>query len=174
MKKITAYEIALSALACAFVVIFLTVGAYSEVLLFSGYLFSAVALMLPLAKQSYKGYALAYIGGGALALIFNAARFWDVLPFILFFGLHPLVNELQLKTKINTWVACFIKALWFDVTMYLIWRFVFNMTTPIAFVDQYVIPIILVAGTLFFVFYDYASYKCRGVVNSFAARFLKK
>ena len=130
--------------------------------------------MLPLAKQSYKGYALAYIGSCALALIFNAARAWDILPFIMFFGLHPLVNELQLKTKINTWVACFVKAMWFDVTMYLIWRFVFGMATPIAFVDQYVVPVILIAGTLFFVFYDYASYKCRAVVNNFAMRFLKK
>ena len=174
MKRISVYEIALSALACAFVVIFLTIGSYSEVLLFSGYLFSAVALMLPLSKQSFKGYALAYVGGCILALIFNSARFWDVLPFIVFFGLHPLVNELQLRIKINTWVACFIKALWFDGAMYLIWRFVFGMSTTLDFVDKYAIPVILIAGTLFFVFYDYASYKCRGVVNNFVARFLKK
>lgn len=174
MKKVSAHEIALSGIACAFVVIFLTVGAYSKVLLFSGYLFSAVALMLPLAKRSFGGYALAYVGGSVLALIFNSARFWDVLPFIVFFGLHPLMNELQLRVKINTWVACFIKALWFDGAMYLIWRFVFGMSTTLDFVDQYAIPCILIAGTLFFVFYDYASYKCRGAVNSFVARFLKK
>jgi hypothetical protein len=174
MKKISAYEIALSALACAFVVIFLTIGSYSEVMLFSGYLFSAIALMLPLSKKSFKGYILAYVGGSILALIFNAARFWDILPFLLFFGLHPLVNELQLRTKINTWVACFMKALWFDGAMYLIWRFVFGMTTNLAIIDQYVEIVILVAGTAFFVFYDYTFYKCRGAVNGFVARFLKK
>ena len=174
MKKISAYEIALSALACAFVVICLTVGSYSEVMLFSGYLFAAIALMLPLSKQSFKGYALAYVGGTILAFVFNAARFWDILPFVLFFGLHPLVNELQLRTKINTWVACFVKALWFDGTMYLIWRFVFGMTTNLDLVDKYVELVILIFGTAFFVFYDYAFYKCRGVVNTFVARFLKK
>lgn len=174
MKKITAYETALSALSCALVVLLLTIGVYSEILLFTGYLFSGVALMLPLSKQSYRGYLLAYIGGSVLALIFNVARFWNVLPFIIFFGLHPLVNELQLKTKLNTWVACFIKALWFDGSMYLIWRFVFGMTTTIPLIDRYIIPIILIAGTAFFVFYDYTMYKCRATVNGLAERFLKK
>ena len=165
MKKFTARELALSALSCAFVTICMTVGVYSEILLFTGYLFSSVALMMPLAKQSYKGYALAYVGGSILSLIFNAARFMDVLPFILFFGLHPLINELQLKSKINTWVACFLKAAWFDLTMYVVWRFVFQMTTTVSLIDAYIIPVILIFGTAFFVFYDYTAYRCRMIVN---------
>ena len=174
MKKITSYEIALSALACAIATIFLTVGVYSEVLLFTGYLLSCVALMLPLAKQSFRGYVLAYIATCILAFIFNASRFWDLLPFIMFFGLHPLVNELQLKIKINRWVACAIKALWFDLTMYLIWRFVFAMTTTIPLIDEYILPIILVAGSAFFVFYDYVAYKWRAAVNILVQRLNRK
>ena len=174
MRKITAYEIALSALACAIATVFLTVGVYSEVLLFTGYLLSCVALMLPLAKQSFRGYFLAYIATCILAFIFNASRFWDLLPFIMFFGLHPLVNELQLKIKINRFVACAIKALWFDFTMYLIWRFVFAMTTTIPLIDEYIIPIILVAGSAFFVFYDYLTYQWRAAVNILVQRLNKK
>ena len=174
MKKLTAYEIALSALACALATIFLTIGVYSSLLLFTGYLCGCVALMLPLSKKGYVGYALAYIATCILSLIFNAARFFDVLPFIVFFGVHPLVNELQLKTRINTWVACFIKALWFDGTMYLIWRFVFEMTTTVSFVDQFIIPIILIGGTAFFVMYDYVMYKWRFIVNRLVERYIKK
>lgn len=174
MKKITSYEIALSALACAIATVFLTVGVYSEILLFTGYLLSSAALMLPLAKQSFRGYFLAYIATCILGLILNASRFWDVLPFLMFFGLHPLVNELQLKIKINRWVACAVKALWFDVTTYLIWRFVFQMTTTISFIDQYALPVILVAGSAFFIFYDYAMYKCRTTVNILVQRLNKK
>ena len=106
MKRLSSHEIALSALACAIATVLLTVGVYSEILLFTGYLFGCIALMMPLAKKSYIGYALAYVGTCVLSLIFNVARFWDLLPFILFFGLHPLVNELQLRTKINRWLAC--------------------------------------------------------------------
>ena len=123
MKKISSHEIALSALACAIATIFLTVGIYSAVLLFTGYLFACIALMLPLAKQSYRGYILAYLATCILALIFNVAGFIDLLPFIMFFGLHPLVNELQLKTRINRWVAFGIKAVWFDATLWVIWKF---------------------------------------------------
>lgn len=174
MKRLSSHEIALSALACAIATVLLTVGVYSEILLFTGYLFGCIALMMPLAKKSYIGYALAYVGTCVLSLIFNVARFWDLLPFILFFGLHPLVNELQLRTKINRWLACGIKALWFDGAMFIIWKFVFGMTTSIAFVDKYIWLILLVGGTAFFVAYDYVMYKWRAIVNRLVARIGKK
>ncbi len=174
MKKKTAYETALSALACAFATIFLTLGIYSNVLLLTGYLFSGIALMLPLAKKSYRGYLLAYVATCLLSLLFSLSRFFDLLPFIIFFGLHPFVNELQLKYKINRWLAFFIKAAWFDVAMYLTWRLVFQMTTPIPFVDEYFVPILLIAGTAFFFLYDYITYKCRYTVNLIVNRLIKK
>lgn len=174
MKKISAYEIALSALASAIATVCLTIGVYSAILLFTGYLLACIALMLPLAKKSYAGFTLAYLSTCILALIFNASRFFDLLPFIMFFGLHPLVNELQLHTKINRWVACAVKALWFDLTMYVIWRFVFGMTTTVAFLDEYILPILLVGGTAFFVAYDYAMYKWRYAVNTLVKRITRK
>ncbi len=174
MKRLSAYQIALSALACAIATIFLTVGVYTEVLLFTGYLFACVALMLPLSKQSYLGYILAYLATCLLTLVFISFRFWDLLPFIMFFGLHPFVNEMQLKIKINRWVACAIKALWFDLTMYLTWRFLFGMTTTVAIVDKWIVPLILVFGTVFFVFYDYLTYRCRAIVNTTVNRLRKR
>ena len=174
MKKISSHEIALSALACAIATICLTVGIYSAVLLFTGYLFAGIALMMPLAKRSYRGYVLAYLATCILSLIFNASGFIDLLPFIMFFGLHPLVNELQLKVKINRWLACAIKAVWFDSTMYVIWKFVFAMTTTIPFVDQYIFYIILIFGTIMFVGYDYLMYKWRFAVNMLVKRITGK
>ncbi len=173
-RKITAYEIALSALACALAVICLTVGVYSEILLLTGYLLGSFAMMLPLAKRSFIGYFLAYVASCILSTLFSVARFWEILPFIMFFGLHPLVNELQLQIKINRWIACAIKALWFDVTMYLIWRFIFGMTTSIAGLERFMLPIILVVGSAFFVFYDYVAYKWRAGINRLVARISKK
>lgn len=173
MRKITSYEIALSALSCAIATILLVVGVYADVLLFTAYLFGGIALMLPLAKNSYRGYALSYIATCILSFIFGAAKFLDLLPFVMFFGLHPLVNELQLKTKINRWVACFLKALWFDGTMYVIWKFVFAITTGFTFLDEYILPIILIFGTAFFIAYDYCMYKGRATVNTLVARITK-
>ncbi len=173
MRKISAYEIALSALSCAMATVLLVVGLYLDILLFTGYLFGSIALMLPLAKKSYRGYTLAYMATCLLSLLFASARFFDLLPFVLFFGLHPLVNELQLKTKINRWVACAVKAIWFDGATYFIWRFVFATTTGITFLDEYMLPVILVGGTAFFVVYDYCMYKWRAWVNILVARITK-
>ena len=174
MKRISAYEIALSALSCAVATIFLVVGVYSEVLLLTSYMLAGVAMMLPLSKGSYWGFGLSYIATCILTLIFCASRFWDILPFIAFFGLHPFINELQLKIKINCWVACGVKALWFDGVAYLIWRFVFLMTTSISFIDEYIIPVILVGGTAVFVLYDFVAYKWRAIVNVLVRRISKK
>ena len=174
MKKITAYEIALSALACAIATLCLTVGVYSEILLFTGYLLGSIALMLPLAKHSFRDYILAYLASCILSTLFSVARFWEILPFIVFFGLHPLVNELQLKSKINRWLACALKAVWFDGAMLLIWWLIFQMTAPIAGMEKFMIPIILVLGSAFFVLYDYLMYRWRALVNNLVARISKK
>ena len=174
MKKLSAYEIALSALSCAIATVLLTVGTYSEIFLFTGYLFGCIALMMPLVKNSYWGYALAYIGTCLLSFIFNPARILDLLPFILFFGLHPLANELQLKSKINRWLACAIKAIWFDAAMLFIWKFVFGAMTTIPLVDQFIVPIVLVVGTAFFIFYDYLMYRWRYAILMLVKRISKK
>lgn len=170
MRKITSHEIALSGLSCAIATALLTIGIYSEILLLSAYLVASIALMLPLSKQSWWGFSLAYLGTCILTFIFTSWKFFDLLPFIMFFGLHPLINELQLKIKINRWVAFAIKAAWFDGAMYLIWRFIFEMTTTITFLDKYMIWVILIGGTAFFLLYDYVAFKWRGIVNKLVAR----
>ena len=174
MKRVTAYEIALSALACALATLVLTVTISVDFLVATGYLFAGIALMLPLAKRCYAGYVLAYVATSLLSLLFCSWRFWELFPFLIFFGLHPLVNELQLKIKINRWVACAIKALWFDVMLYLSWWFVMGITTSVPQLNAYMVPVILIFGTLFFVFYDILAYRCRALVNTTVARFERK
>lgn len=173
MKRFSAYQIALSALSCALATIFLTLGVVSEVLLFTGYMLGGIALMLPLAKQSYIGYALAYVSSCILSCIFASFRFWDILPFLMFFGLHPLMNELQMKWKIHRYIALAIKALWFDLTMFLIWKVVFAVTTSIPVVDTYILPIILVLGTVAFIAYDYVVFGWRTIVYRLVRRISK-
>ena len=101
MRKITSYEIALSGLSCALATALVTVGVYTEILLLSAYLIASIALMLPLSKQSWWGYALSYLATCILTFIFTSWKFWDLLPFVAFFGLHPLMNELQLKLTVG-------------------------------------------------------------------------
>lgn len=174
MRKITSYEIALAGLSCALATLLLTVGIYTEILLLTAYLVASIALMLPLAKQSWWGYSLSYLATCILTFVFTSWKFWDLLPFVMFFGLHPIMNELQLKFNVNRWVAFGVKAAWFDGAAYLIWRFIFEMTTEISFLDNYMVWVILIFGTAFFLLYDFVAFKWRAIINRLVKRIYKK
>lgn len=96
MKK-KSNEIALSAVACALSTIALTVGTLYSPMLFTGYLLGCLFLFLPLSQKYYKGAILCFFATNVLTLLFNGFNFYDTLPYTLFFGLHPIINEWQLN-----------------------------------------------------------------------------
>lgn len=160
------FEIALSAIAAAIATLFLSLGVLSPFLLATGYIMGCFAMMLPLSRQFYWGDILAYAAAVILSLLLGGmAFFWRLLPFILFFGLHPLVNSLQVKYGWNRWIAFLCKAIWFDGAAYLVWRFVFEMTTNFAWVDEHILWVIVIGGTLFFYIYDRMIFQCQNSVN---------
>lgn len=183
MKKYShSFEIALSAISCAVAVVLLLVGFWSNILLASGYLFAMVALMVPLSKQFYRGGALAYLGTVILAIVMGAAaRFWDLVPFIMFFGLHPLVNSLQVKFNINKWIALAVKTVWFDFTLWVAYILIFGSllggsmadTEFFRFVNKYIYLFIFVGGSFIFFPYDYLVFKTQMTVDKLIYRIRK-
>lgn len=174
MKRVNAHEVALAGIATAIATLFLAVGNFTAVLLFVGYMVAAVSVSLPLAKGSYGAYALTYLATVLLTLLLigSAGYAVDLLPFILFFGLHPLFNELQLRFKINRLLAFAVKAAWFDGAMWLFWWFIVQ-TTGVSWLDAYALPIILVGGTLFFYIYDITFFRVRERVFALVKRISK-
>lgn len=181
-KYSRSFEIALSAISCAVSVVMLLVGFWSDILLASGYLFSTVALMVPLSKQFYRGGALAYLGTVILAIVMGAAaKFWDLVPFIMFFGLHPLLNALQLKFNVNKWLALAVKTVWFDFTLWVAYILIFGGVLGgshsdnafYEFMNRYIYWFIFVGGTLIFFPYDYLIFKMQGTVNKLVYRIKK-
>ena len=175
MRRVSAHEVALAGISTAIATLFLTVGNLTAVLLFTGYLVASVALSLPLAKGSYLGYGLAYAATVLLSLLIigTGGYFIDLLPFVLFFGLHPLVNELQVKFRINRWIALIAKTIWFDAAMLLFWWLIVQ-TTGVTWLDAYAVPIILVGGSLVFFAYDRTFFRIRMVVFVLVKRFSRK
>ncbi len=170
-KPSKAFEIALSAISCAVATIFLSLGSLNPLLLATAYIIGCFALMLPLSKGFILGDVLAYIASGLLACIFCGFAFaWRLLPFFVFFGLHPLVNYLQSRYGWNKIVCFIVKAVWFDAAMYLCWRFVFEMNVAVDWINEYIIPVIIVGGTLFFAVYDYMIFQCQKSVNAVVRR----
>ena len=180
-KYSRSFEIALSAISCAVAVVLLLVGFWSDVLLATGYLLAMLALMVPLSKQFYRGGALAYLGTVILAIVLGAAaRFWDLVPFIMFFGLHPLINSLQIKFNINRWIALAVKAVWFDFTLWVAYLLIFGGVLGgtegnafYDFVNRYIYLFIFVGGTLVFFPYDYLIFKMQITVNKLVYRIRK-
>lgn len=173
-RKNRSFQIALSGISCAVAVIFLSLGIISGFFIATGYMFGILALMVPLSKNFYLGDFLAYLGTCILALIFGAAAgFWDLVPFIMFFGLHPLINALQKKFKVNKWLALAVKAVWFDCTLIASYFIIFGGVLGGSFlpdevyrvVNDYIYLLIFTLGTAFFILYDYLIFKCQSAVN---------
>lgn len=180
-KNNKSFEIALSGIACAITVIFLSLGILSGWLLATGYCIGIISLMLPLSKKFYSGGFLAYLGACILTVIMGAAaKFWDMVPFVMFFGLHPLINSIQLgvgektKSKILRWLPWFIvKALWFDATLIVGYYLVYDGLLGGSLfpqqvydtVNQYIVLFAFTLGTVVFAVYDFLVFRCQKAVN---------
>lgn len=185
-KNNKSFEIALSGISCALTVIFLSLGILSGWLLATGYCIGVISLMLPLSKRFYLGGFLAYLGACILTVIMGAAaKFWDIVPFVAFFGLHPLINCIQqntakrFKSKILSYIVWFIaKALWFDATLILGYYLVYDGVLGASLfpqevydvVNNYIILFAFTLGTAVFAIYDFLVFRCQRAVNYFIGK----
>ena len=183
-KNPKTFEIALSGISCAVAALALSLGIMTGMgaLTATGYLIAVIALMVPLSKQFFRGDFLAYVGTVILAVVLGAAvKFWDLVPFALFFGLHPLANALQIRFKINKWLALAIKAVWFDCTLIVGYYLVFGgMLGGALFpeevyeiINKYIFLLIFTVGTVGFFVYDYLIFKVQILINGIVFRIKK-
>ncbi|MCD8201203.1 MAG: hypothetical protein LUD47_03945 [Clostridia bacterium] len=180
-RNIGAFEITLSAMSCALGVIFLYLGTLTTYVLFVCYIAAEISLMLPLSKQFYTGEALAYLACCIITILFGAiGQIWNLVPFIMFFGLHPLANALQLRFNINRWIGMVIKIVWFDATFYVAYLLVFKMlwggssSTIYQWINKYIWLVIVVGGSIIAVIYDYIMFRFQTLVNNLVYRVRKK
>ena len=173
------FQIALSGIACAVVALALTLACYVDFLMAAGYLLAVFALMVPLSKQFIWGEVLAFIGGVLLAFLFGGLAFiMNLLPFIVFFGLHPLANHLQrrfVKHKLVHLPVFLLKAAWFDGAILLIWFTLggvlgFEGASWYSLVSRYLYLVVFVGGTLVFFVYDILIFFCQVSVDKIVAR----
>ena len=177
------FEIALSAIACAIAVLGLTLGAYINFLLAAGFLIAVYALMVPLAKDFVWGYALAFAATVLLSFLFTGfvIGVMRLVPFAAFFGLHPLVNYLQKKYIKKDWlhfVVFLVKAVWFDLVMWLAWTiyvplFGLEELSWYPYIADNLYLILFLGGTVFFAIYDFAIFLCQRSVNAAVRRIRK-
>ena len=169
------FRIALSAIASALAVVLLTLGMYVSVLTISAYMLASIALMLPLAKDFRLSAFLSYIATCLLALLFGGiGNIWRLFAFIVFFGLHPIVNSLQMRFKINRWIALIVKIIWFDVCMWLVWEFAGLFVVQYEWIERYIILLIATLGSALFVLYDFLMFRFQKMVTFYVNKIARK
>lgn len=176
-----AKQIALSAISCAFATAALTLGNYVDVLFGAAYVLAVLSLMLPLAADSVWGDALCFAATLLLSFFTCSFFFPRLVPFAVFFGLHPLANYLQkkyVKRKPLLLLCELCKAVWFDLAMWLSFSLLAGILgLESAFwydtVMKYFYLILFLGGTLFFAIYDVLIFYCQKSVNAVLARLRK-
>ena len=95
--------------------------------------------------------------------------------------MHPLINCLQVKFKINRWLALAVKTVWFDFTLWVAYILIFGGILGgdsadnafYEFLNTYIYWIIFVGGTIIFFPYDYLIFKTQTAVDMLVYRIRK-
>lgn len=162
--------IALSSLSTALAVILLVLGSYIEVLDLSCLFMASLALMMPLSKDYKLGGFLSYLATVILCILLTGFRIQVVVPFAMFFGLHPLVNYFQKKFKINVILATIVKAAWFVATLYVMYFVTKIFVSPNDFIEKYIHYVLIIGGILIFIIYDSLMMRFQNAVKSIVHR----
>lgn len=170
--------IALSAISTAFTTIFLVIGNWFPTFSLSGAYMASLFMMIPLAKDTYKGAFLSYFATVILTGVFSGFfTRWDALfPFAVFTGIHPIVNRFftskgYVNTVLKKVLFIIIKGIWFIGTLILT-HFLFEIYTgEVEFIRKYIVPIMIVGGALVFPAYDFVMTRLQtltvAIVNKF-------
>lgn len=150
--------IALSSVATALCVILLSIGAYVEMFDLSCLFLASVVIMIPLSKKYYLGAFLTCVASSLLALLLTGARFQVVIPFAMFFGLHPIANQLQQKYNVNKILALIVKTAWFIGTLYVMYFITTMFVVENEIIAKYIHFVLIIGGGVGFFIYDYVMF----------------
>ena len=130
--------IALSAISAAIALLLLIAGAFFEILDISCLFFASLAIMLPLTKNSRAGAFLAYLASGILGFILTGMRLQIIIPYVLFFGLHPIINDFLQKKNVNRILGAVLKTMWFVGVLFIVYYFTSFFVVENEIVKQYI------------------------------------
>ena len=145
MKRKTSFSIALSAVSCAIATIFMALGMHVPYMYLPGYVFGALAILLPLSEDFFGGACLAWIAASLICLPIGGIG----------------------------WLARIVKAVWFDGMLCAAWAIFAAMTEvslPFSWMYDWIYPMIVAAGTAVFIIYDWLMLRCAGLVAVYVSR----
>ena len=154
-----AKTIALSAICAAISALILVLGEFFPTLSLGAAFTAGIVVMVPLAKNSYKGATLTFFAAAILAFLISYFRYEAVLPFAAFFGLQPIVNKIQSDKGWNKYIMLAIKDVWFVGTL-VGYYFLFSLALfpNNEELNAFSLPILIAGGAIAYFVYDGLSF----------------
>lgn len=162
--------IAVSAISTALGVVFLIIGAYFQTLDLSCLFMASLTVMLPLSKNSVKGALLTYGATAILAFLFAINRFHLSLLYLIFFGLHPIINKFHIENISKRWYLFIVKGVLFLGACYLMFYAFSMFIVENQFVNEILPIFIAVLGVLFYIVYDFIMIRFQKMTASLIKR----
>lgn len=142
--------VAFSALSAALGTVFLTIGAYTGLGEFFWYFIASVCVMITFHNRSIVGSVLAFVACALMSLAASGFNIVFLLPYIVFFGAYPIANNIEIRYKVNKVLMIVLTCIWFDASLYVFYLFTKLFVTQIEWINDYIILIIAVGGTIAF------------------------
>lgn len=120
MKR--SYQVALGGVTCALGVIFMVLSYYFQIGDLPLMALSSLMLLMPLKKGMFKTAWLCYVAVSLLTLLLTG-NFVAVIPYLVFFGLHPIEIALLDRYGVHRAFRLLIKLIHCNAAMFVVFTF---------------------------------------------------
>ena len=147
------YKVALAGITAALSMVFITVAYFASFMSLPFLALASMCLLIPLSKKLYVYAGLCGISVALLSLLYPASIFTILIPYAIFFSIHPILTVILSNVKLNKIIASVIKQVFFNAALVSIYFIVKGIVVFPEFVEKNLIWVVIIAN-LFFYFYD--------------------
>lgn len=172
--------ISISAISAALVALFLTLGAYFELVDVFTIVIASIFVTLPLYYQSYKGSVLAYLAGGIIAFMFSGFNLLSLVfpAYFTFFGIYPIVRCKMQEKNFNKFWGYVIGLVWFIIVSFGLY-FYYTLYMGVGLEDlplwvkDYILIFVGLFAIVFFFIFDKSILITRKVADYYLKKIIK-
>ncbi len=172
--------LALSAITASMIAIFLTLGAYIEIIDLFAIVVSSVLVLLPLYYNSYLGGWLSCLAGGLIAFLCSGFNIMSLVfpAYFCFFGVYPLIRCKFIEKKVNKWISYILGLVWCVLTFYGMYFYYTAIMGQIfegipVWIADYMLYAVGIVGFVFYFIYDFYVASARRMIDKYVGKIIK-
>lgn len=167
MKR--SYQVALGGVTCALGVIFMVLSYYFQIGDLPLMALSSLMLLMPLKKGMFKTAGLCYVAVSLLTFLLTG-YFVAIIPYLVFFGLHPIEIALFDRYRIHRVLQALIKLIHCNAALFVIFTFTTIFVTT---GEGFPLWAYYLVGNLTFFLYDWLIVRIYSKLNYYLDRIFR-